>query len=84
MERTVYEMLEKVLLLESDVIRGIDLKRPGQLTHLGVSSIDTFELIVSVEELFGFEFADQELNPELVDPLEKFILTICRKIGVSN
>lgn len=83
-ERTVREIIQRVLLLEPEVVQGIDLNRIGQLAHLGVSSIDTFELIISVEEQFGFEFSDHELTPELVDPLNKFISAICQKIEATT
>ena len=56
----------------------------GILTSLGATSIDAFELIVSVEERFGFEFDDQELNPDLVDPLGRLVTSVCQKIGVDT
>jgi acyl carrier protein len=54
------------------------------LTSLGVTSIDAFELIVSVEERFGFEFDDQELNPGLVDPLKKLVTAVSSKLKVAS
>lgn len=82
-EQAVRKLMGEVLLIDTEQAAGIDMEEPGVLTALGVTSIDAFELIVSIEELFGFEFDDQELSPDLVDPLSQLVGSVCRKIGVA-
>ena len=83
-EHAIREVMERVLLLEPGIAAAVDFDQSGVLTSLGVTSIDAFELIVSVEERFGFEFDDQELNPGLVDPLNKLVTAVSSKLNVTS
>lgn len=83
-EQAIREVMERVLLIEPEVAAKLDFNQLGLLTSLGVTSIDAFELIVSVEERFGFEFDDQELTPGLVDPLEKLATAVCAKLNLIS
>jgi acyl carrier protein len=82
-EQVIRGLMVTVLLLDTGLVAKADLDEPGLLTSLGVTSIDSFELIVSVEERLGFEFDDQELNAELVDPLSKLVAASCQKLAVK-
>lgn len=82
-ERIIRDLMAEVTLVDADVAIQADFSQNGLLTSLGVTSIDAFELIVSAEERFGFEFDDVELKPELVDPVDKLVRAICGKLGIA-
>ena len=83
-ELAVRKIMETVLLLDPDIAAKAEFETLGTLVSLGVTSIDAFELIVSVEEHFGFEFDDRELSPELVEPLSKLVTAVCAKLNVPD
>ena len=83
-ERAIRQLMVDVLLIDPEQAAMVSMETSGILTSLGATSIDAFELIVSVEERFGFEFDDQELNPDLVDPLGRLVTSVCQKIGVDT
>lgn len=83
-EQAIREVMERVLLIESEIAAQINFAQTGLLSSLGVTSIDAFELIVSVEERFDFEFDDQELNPGLVDPLDRLVYAVSAKLNLTS
>jgi len=83
-EAGIKSLLTEVLFIDAETVPSLDMNEIGLLTKLGVNSIDAFELIVCVEERFGFEFSDEELNPQLVDPLNQLVLEVCRKLNITD
>lgn len=73
------------LMLENVAPEDIDRNAKDFLIDLGGTSIDALELIVSVEERFGIEFPDSQLNAQLVETLAGFVKSVCEKLqGVSG
>ena len=80
---TVYRtMVVKILMLEDVKPEDIDDEREDFIIELGANSIDALELIISVEERFGFEFDDEELKPELMLTLRHFVDQVCGKLDI--
>ena len=66
-EETIYNLLNK---------NGIDCNEEGcntQLSELGIDSMLFIQLVVDIEDEFGFEFADDDLILGLYDTLEDII-----------
>lgn len=82
-EQAIRQLMVEVLLVDPEQAASFSLEESGALTSLGVTSIDAFELIVSIEERFGFEFDDQELSLDIVDSLGQLVTAVCQKIGVA-
>lgn len=66
-EETIYNLLNK---------NGIDWNEElynAQLTDLGIDSMLFIQLVVDIEDEFGFEFDDEDLLLELYDTMEDVI-----------
>lgn len=81
-DRFIRKLTVETLMLEDIEPESIDPQEPDFLIALGANSIDALELMISVEEHLGFEFGDDELNPELVVTLDHFVSVICRKLDI--
>lgn len=62
-ENTVCEMIRKIVG-EQELPEGEEWK--NDLKSIGLDSLQVIELIVSIEETFGFEFDEQYLQPEVL------------------
>lgn len=74
----------ETLMLDEVDPNSIEADKKDFLIALGANSIDALELMISVEERLGFEFADEELNAELVSTLDHFATVVCGKLGIPG
>ena len=81
-EQILRHMIVEILMLDGVSPEALEADKPGFIMALGASSIDTLELIISVEERLGFEFEDHELGPDLVETLAHFRSEVCKKLGI--
>lgn len=79
-EKAVRNIIVQTLMLEDVPAESLPLHEEDFLTALGANSIDILELLISVEEHFGFEFGDEQLGPDLLRTLDEFISETCRRI----
>jgi acyl carrier protein len=79
-ELVVRQITVQTLMLEDVAPEDIDRNTKDFLIDLGGTSIDALELIVSVEERFGIEFPDSQLNAQLVETLAGFVKSVCEKL----
>lgn len=80
-DQAVRRLVVETLMLEDGAPESLPADEPDFLTALGANSIDALELIISVEEHFGFEFGDEELRPDLLGTLGEFVDEVCRRIA---
>jgi acyl carrier protein len=83
-EQILRSMVVETLMLDGVSPADLEADKPGFIMALGASSIDTLELIISVEERLGFEFEDHELRPELLETLSHFRSEVCKKLGIPD
>lgn len=81
-ETIVRQMIVDTLMLDQLSPDSLEMNEPDFIVRLGANSIDTLELIISVEERFGFEFDDDEIRPDLVQTVGRFVDRICQKCGL--
>jgi acyl carrier protein len=79
-EQAIRRIIVETLMLESVSPESLPLHDEDFLTALGANSIDNLELIISVEEHFGFEFGDAQLRPDLLRTLDQFVSATCQRI----
>lgn len=82
LDRYIRRLTVETLMLDDIDPDSINPQEQDFLIALGANSIDALELMISVEEHLGFEFEDDELNPELVVTLDHFVSVICQKLGI--
>ncbi len=84
MERILYEL--RVLLLEvteMDIDPDlIDLDEALLDGNLGMDSAEILTYVQEIEERFGFEFDDDDLNPEVLSSLRSLAEFVSRAISV--
>ena len=80
-ENIVRQMIVSTLMLEHVAPESLNSDEPDFIVRLGANSIDTLELIISVEERFGFEFDDDEINRDLLCTLKHFVNQIWKKLN---
>ena len=83
-EHAVRKVIIETLLLDDVSPESIDGGKPDFIVALGANSIDALEIILSVEERFGFEFEDHELRPEMLSTLDHFVSEVCKKTGAAG
>jgi acyl carrier protein len=79
-ERIIRQMIVSLLNLTDMVPEDISLSQPNFFTEMGATSIDTLELFLAVEQNFGFQFDETELNPGLLNTLDGFVDLVFTKI----
>lgn len=72
-ERDIREMIVKLLMLRDVAPEDTRMSQPNFFTDLGATSIDTMELFLAIEKMFGFQFDVTELNPGLLVTLDRFV-----------
>ena len=81
MERLLYEL--RVLLLEVTEVdidpNLIDLDEALLDGNLGMDSVEILTYVQEIEERFGFEFDDDDLNPEVLSSLRSLAEFISRQ-----
>ena len=81
MERILYEL--RVLLLEVMEVdidpNLIDLDEALLDSNLGMDSAEILTYVQEIEERFGFEFDDDDLNPELLSSLRSLAEFVSRQ-----
>lgn len=82
-DKFIRQLTVETLMLDDIEPANIDPNEQDFLIALGANSIDALELMISVEERLGFEFGDDELNPEMVATLDHFVSVICQKLGIA-
>jgi acyl carrier protein len=80
----IRKIIVNTLILDSVTPESIEGDQRDFIVLLGANSIDALEIILSVEERFGFEFEDHELRPELLMTLNHFVAEVCKKVGVLH
>ena len=79
-ERVLGELIVTLLKLTDTSQNDIRFDQPHYFAELGATSIDTLELFLAVEQKFGFQFDETELNPGLLITLDGFVDLICSKL----
>ena len=83
MERLLYEL--RVLLLEVTEVdidpNLIDLDEALLDGNLGMDSVEILTYVQEIEERFGFEFDDDDLNPEVLSSLRSLAEFVSRRAG---
>jgi len=79
-ERAIREIIVNLLKLTDMAPEDIQLSRPNFFAEMGATSIDTLELFLAVEENFGFQFDETELNPGLLNTLDGFVDLVVTKV----
>jgi acyl carrier protein len=82
-DQLIRHLTVETLMLEDVAIESLDPHQQDFLIVLGANSIDALELMLAVEERLGFEFDDNELNPDLVATLDHFVTVVCNKLGIN-
>jgi acyl carrier protein len=82
-EKAIRDIIVQTLMLEDIPAGDLPLHEEGFLDALGANSIDTLEVLISVEEHFGFEFGDEQLRPDLLHTLDDFVTETCHRIAVG-
>ena len=81
MERLLYEL--QVLLLEVTEVdidpNLIDLDEALLDGNLGMDSVEILTYVQEIEERFGFEFDDDDLNPEVLSSLRSLAEFVSRR-----
>ncbi len=81
MERLLYEL--QVLLLEVTEVdidpNLIDLDEALLDGNLGMDSVEILTYVQEIEERFGFEFDDDDLNPEVLSSLRALAEFVSRR-----
>ena len=83
MSETFVNQLKAIIAEELDVnLKAEDIDESASLFEegLGLDSIAIVELISSIEQHFGFEFSDSELNPEFFSNLRVLANFIASKM----
>jgi len=82
-ENAIRGIIIRTLMLEDISADDLPLHEEDFLNALGANSIDTLEVLISVEEHFGFEFGDEQLRPDLLHTLDSFVTETCRRIPAA-
>ncbi len=83
-EAAIRKLIVDLLVLEDRTPESLPADEPDFLTALGANSIDSLEIIISVEEHFDIAFADQDLRPDLVMTLNGFVDEVCHHVRVPS
>lgn len=75
MKEKFYKVIEEVLDDNIVELRNDILLREG----LGIDSLRLVMLITAIEEEFGFEFDESDLNPDNINTIGDLFLLISRK-----
>lgn len=65
-EHEMRRIISEVLAIEQGKVDGIELDEPNFINLLGANSIDALEVLITIEERMGFEFPDEDLNPDIL------------------
>jgi acyl carrier protein len=82
-DQAIRSLIVRTLMLEESAATDLPLHEEDFLSALGANSIDILELMIAVEEHFGFEFADEQLRPELVHTLDRFVSETYRLVEAA-
>ncbi len=83
MSEQIIDRLKHIIANELDVnVRAEDIDANASLFEdgLGLDSVVIVELITLIEQSFGFQFAEDELNVELFQNLETISQAITAKV----
>lgn len=83
-EQAIRRIIVDTLMREDIPPESLSLHDEDFLTALGANSIDILELMISVEEHFGFEFGDDQLRPDLLRTLDQFVTATCQRIELAE
>jgi len=72
-EGRVRAIIAEVFAVDSSTVNDIPVEQEHFTEILGANSIDALELLITVEERFGFEFADEQLNPDMLITIRALI-----------
>lgn len=82
-DRGIRELIVTLLKLSDTAPEDIEGNQPNFFANLGATSIDTLELFLAVEQRFGFQFDETELNPGLLITLDSFVDFVYAKLGAN-
>ncbi len=84
----VIEKLKKIIAksmeLESD---GNEIEGSDLILELGINSVDALEILIWVENEFGIQIEDEDLNADLItslDNLSNYVLSKMEDMKKSN
>lgn len=83
-EKAIRDIIVQTLMLEDVAADGLPLHEEGFFDALGANSIDALEVLISVEEHFGFEFGDEQLRPDLLHTLDDFVTATIHHIAAGG
>ncbi len=78
-ERAVEERVKDVLVAQLGVAEGEVKETANIYDDLGADSLDAVEVLMAMEEEFGFEISDEEA--EIIKTVGEIITAIKKKIG---
>lgn len=75
------EIIVDVMELEMSIaeVSGQDL-----INELGINSIDSVEILVTVESEFDIEISDEDLNSELIQSLDNLVNYIAERLQIHE
>lgn len=81
LRRRIKEMIVERLFLDAS---PEDIADDANLAEeFGVDSVNLFEIVVGLEEVFGISLADEELSVEAFSTVEKIAAVVERKLAES-
>lgn len=75
-DKVILEKLEEIVKKK---VNNVDITLDSKLVDLGLDSLDKAEILISIEETFGFEFNEEEM--EKISSVNDLVVLIKAKVS---